>query len=309
MNPVGPIRAPYPVRTGGQPPISSPYPVAPFAPPIPSPIGNEQPPSVLGLPSGISRPVGGPPDVLGMPSGVSGAYPISGPPITFRMPGPMPVGGGPTFPGGNPGMQPIGSPMPNPVGQFPVQLPPGQGPMPPIARAPIGIGQPPRAQSRGPIPPFNNLAGLAQMLANKQKGNLMSETPTVAQAQLDQHYPVHQPETPRQDWDEFVGRTAARERDRPPVEHRTVDLANRTPEEQEFFKKVGIEAKAKEATDEKTDVKPEEVVMRSKHPKPRPQKQGKLESLKANKPKQNSPGPATITSSSEPAKNRISKES
>lgn len=88
----------------------------------------------------------------------------------------------------------------------------------------------------------------------------MSETPTVAQAQLDQHYPVHQPETPRQDWDEFVGRTAARERDRPPVEHRTVDLANRTPEEQEFFKKVGIEAKAKEATDEKTDVKPEEVV-------------------------------------------------
>jgi hypothetical protein len=138
VNPVGPIRAPYPVRTGGPPPISSPYPVAPIARPIASPIGNEvptwggQPPNVLGLPSGISRPVGGQPDVLGMPSGVSGAYPISGPPMTSPMPGPMPVRGGPMFPGGNPGM-------------------------------------PPGAQFGGQMPPFN-LVNLAQLLANKQRG-------------------------------------------------------------------------------------------------------------------------------------------
>jgi hypothetical protein len=111
-NPVGPIRSPYPVRPGGRPPISSPYPVAPIARPIASPTGNEQPPNILGLPSGISRPVGGPPDVLGMPSGVSGAYPISGPPITSPMPGPMPFRGAPMFPGGNPSMQQFGGQMP-----------------------------------------------------------------------------------------------------------------------------------------------------------------------------------------------------
>jgi hypothetical protein len=88
--------------------------------------------------------------------------------------------------------------------------------------------------------------------------------PTVAPAEITSHYPIHQPESPQADWKDFAERTAEPRRDHAPVA-RTVDLTNRSPEEREFMKKVGdkvepkAEAKTKEATNEKADVKPEEV--------------------------------------------------